>query len=390
MESSEESGSSANEKHQDSSSSSSIPGLIGGVDSDTTISEGTSGEDSDMPLTQDYDSEEQHSDNTSQSGASMPGLIDRDSVSDPSSSGEDSDSDGPPPLHSDISDSSSSSGSDDEADFLATAEEIANGLRAAERSAGASRGGASARRPYTHRQGRATHPFNAGAGRAPPGFDMPGWRFVEMPGGFAGVAGFPGNDMPQGNIQVAMQMIAGLVLPGGNGPDMMGTLGEEQGTAIWNALAGNTELMQALQESFNMMPQGIPPPSEEGLATVLLLRVLPGDELDCPISMDRLESGVWAARMPCGHYFGAEALGEWLAEKNSCPSCRSELPTVGAPPPSPPHPPHPLSLSRSLSIYLQESKERRVSLGRRALQCRQGPERRRRGSRGRGGLAQRG
>jgi len=186
-----------------------------------------------------------------------------------------------------------------------------------------------------------------------------------------------------------MQMIAGLVLPGGNGPDMMGTLGEEQGTAIWNALAGNTELMQALQESFNMMPQGIPPPSEEGLATVLLLRVLPGDELDCPISMDRLESGVWAARMPCGHYFGAEALGEWLAEKNSCPSCRSELPTVGAPPPPPP-PPHPLSLSRSLSIYLQESKERRVSLGRRALQCRQGPERRRRGSRGRGGLAQRG
>ena len=47
---------------------------------------------------------------------------------------------------------------------------------------------------------------------------------------------------------------------------MMGTLGEEQGTAIWNALAGNTELMQALQESFNMMPQGIPPPSEDSEA----------------------------------------------------------------------------------------------------------------------------
>ena len=43
-----------------------------------------------------------------------------------------------------------------------------------------------------------------------------------------------------------------------------------------------------------------------------------------------LKEGEWAARMPCGHYFGHGDLLEWLRVNNSCPVCRYELPTNDA------------------------------------------------------------
>ena len=47
----------------------------------------------------------------------------------------------------------------------------------------------------------------------------------------------------------------------------------------------------------------------------------------CPISSEVLNAGEWAARMPCGHYFGRDDLFKWLAINNTCPVCRYELPT---------------------------------------------------------------
>jgi len=86
--------------------------------------------------------------------------------------------------------------------------------------------------------------------------------------------------------------------------------------------------LQVLQASFNLPPQRKPLVSTEAYESVLLVKIGCEDvETVCPISAEVLEEGEWAARMPCGHYFGRDDLLEWLCANNSCPVCRYELPT---------------------------------------------------------------
>ena len=90
-------------------------------------------------------------------------------------------------------------------------------------------------------------------------------------------------------------------------------------------------ILQVLQASFNAPPPRKPAVSDEALECVLPVRVDASDEeLVCPISAEVLKEGEWAARMPCGHYFGHGDLLEWLRVNNSCPVCRYELPTNDA------------------------------------------------------------
>ena len=90
-------------------------------------------------------------------------------------------------------------------------------------------------------------------------------------------------------------------------------------------------IWQVLQASFNLPPQRKPKLDQEALVNVMLVRISDSDaETRCPISGDVLKEGQWAARMPCGHYFGMEELVQWLDVSNSCPVCRYELPTDDA------------------------------------------------------------
>lgn len=47
----------------------------------------------------------------------------------------------------------------------------------------------------------------------------------------------------------------------------------------------------------------------------------------CTVCHDDFESGQVATSMPCSHTFHKDCLTPWLAQNNSCPVCRFELPT---------------------------------------------------------------
>ncbi|XP_042483956.1 E3 ubiquitin-protein ligase RNF165-like [Macadamia integrifolia] len=47
----------------------------------------------------------------------------------------------------------------------------------------------------------------------------------------------------------------------------------------------------------------------------------------CMICMDEYVRGVDVARLPCSHLFHGECIVKWLERKNSCPLCRSLLPS---------------------------------------------------------------
>ncbi|XP_042478854.1 E3 ubiquitin-protein ligase CIP8-like [Macadamia integrifolia] len=47
----------------------------------------------------------------------------------------------------------------------------------------------------------------------------------------------------------------------------------------------------------------------------------------CMICMDEYVRGVDVVRLPCSHLFHGECIVNWLEHKNSCPLCRSVLPS---------------------------------------------------------------
>jgi len=67
----------------------------------------------------------------------------------------------------------------------------------------------------------------------------------------------------------------------------------------------------------------------------------------CPVCQDAFAAGDEWLRMPCGHYYHKDCLTPWLAEHNTCPTCRLEIeeekeaeaapqpPPVAQPPPPP-------------------------------------------------------
>jgi hypothetical protein len=50
----------------------------------------------------------------------------------------------------------------------------------------------------------------------------------------------------------------------------------------------------------------------------------------CGISMEDLEIGNVAVRLPCGHIYTEDLIIKWLKSHHTCPTCRHELPQEGS------------------------------------------------------------
>ncbi|CAO2145377.1 unnamed protein product [Urochloa humidicola] len=51
----------------------------------------------------------------------------------------------------------------------------------------------------------------------------------------------------------------------------------------------------------------------------------------CAICKDDLPVGAAATRLPCGHLYDSSCIVAWLEVHNSCPVCRSRLPSISSP-----------------------------------------------------------
>lgn len=83
---------------------------------------------------------------------------------------------------------------------------------------------------------------------------------------------------------------------------------------------------------------GNPPTSKETLEK-LKEKTINEDELtelkktnsiDCSVCKDEFDLQSKLLKLPCNHYFHGECVKPWLEQRNSCPTCRYELPTDDA------------------------------------------------------------
>ena len=51
---------------------------------------------------------------------------------------------------------------------------------------------------------------------------------------------------------------------------------------------------------------------------------------DCVICQEAMETSGAACQLPCAHQFHRECLKPWLVQRNTCPSCRYEVPALAA------------------------------------------------------------
>lgn len=78
------------------------------------------------------------------------------------------------------------------------------------------------------------------------------------------------------------------------------------------------------------------PPTSKEVISKLKDRKMSGEELlelkktnsiDCSVCKDEFDENSDLLNLPCGHYFHGDCLKPWLEQRNSCPTCRFELPT---------------------------------------------------------------
>ncbi|EPS72590.1 hypothetical protein M569_02175, partial [Genlisea aurea] len=76
---------------------------------------------------------------------------------------------------------------------------------------------------------------------------------------------------------------------------------------------------------------GTPPASQsaiDGLTDVIITdRVLDSDSTPCAVCKDAFVIGDKAKQMPCTHIYHTDCILPWLNLRNTCPSCRFQLPT---------------------------------------------------------------
>ena len=91
--------------------------------------------------------------------------------------------------------------------------------------------------------------------------------------------------------------------------------------------------VQLMEETGREAPRAAPPASKAAVRRLPRERVdaarwreLGGEEARCPVCFC-LEVGDEIMTLPCKHWSHPECMAPWLEERNSCPTCRHELPT---------------------------------------------------------------
>lgn len=96
---------------------------------------------------------------------------------------------------------------------------------------------------------------------------------------------------------------------------------------------GLDQLIQQLAEN-DPNRYGAPPASKsavEAMPTITISEEQLGtDAAHCAVCKDAFELGSEARQMPCSHLYHSDCILPWLAQHNSCPVCRYEMPTDDA------------------------------------------------------------
>ncbi|XP_024392985.1 E3 ubiquitin-protein ligase RING1-like [Physcomitrium patens] len=93
---------------------------------------------------------------------------------------------------------------------------------------------------------------------------------------------------------------------------------------------GLDQLIQQLAEN-DPSRHGAPPASKSAVEAMPTIQIsqehLGTDAMQCAVCKDEFELGALVRQMPCKHMYHADCILPWLAQHNSCPVCRYEMPT---------------------------------------------------------------
>lgn len=93
---------------------------------------------------------------------------------------------------------------------------------------------------------------------------------------------------------------------------------------------GFDQLIQHLAEN-DPNRHGAPPASKSAVEAMPTINIseehLGTDAAHCAVCKDAFELGTEARQMPCKHIYHSDCILPWLAQHNSCPVCRYEMPT---------------------------------------------------------------
>lgn len=87
------------------------------------------------------------------------------------------------------------------------------------------------------------------------------------------------------------------------------------------------ELLQHLSLNDHQGPRPASQSSIDLMPTIHITQSHLRTDSHCPVCKDRFELGVEARQMPCNHIYHSDCIVPWLAQHNSCPVCRQELPS---------------------------------------------------------------
>ncbi|KAG6543534.1 hypothetical protein Mapa_015028 [Marchantia paleacea] len=96
---------------------------------------------------------------------------------------------------------------------------------------------------------------------------------------------------------------------------------------------GLDQLIQHLAEN-DPNRYGAPPAAKTAVEAMPTIQITPEhlgtDAAQCAVCKDEFELGSQVRQMPCKHMYHSDCILPWLAQHNSCPVCRFEMPTDDA------------------------------------------------------------
>jgi len=107
--------------------------------------------------------------------------------------------------------------------------------------------------------------------------------------------------------------------------------------SLWNLWDRANDIVEQVQDTLSpdrrRFRYGAPPASKSVVTALPDIDIGAAEvsvQAHCGVCLVDWELGERATSLPCAHCFHRECLRPWLAQRNSCPLCRYELPTDNA------------------------------------------------------------